>query len=281
MRQRRRRESDEPISHDRWLLSYSDFITLLFAFFVVLFASAYRDNQAIRKLSRAIHNGFQTLGAYRADESGSGGPYASLAADEDTNSSRIQNDQDTHNPATAGAATDMIKLKQQLEAAMGKELANHEMDLRVTPEGFVISLRELGFFNSGQADLIPGAGAKIVTIARILARPGLEIRVNGHSDDQPIHTAQFASNWELSTARAMSVLRLLVNDGGFDPTRISAAGFGEYRPAGDNSTPEGRRKNRRVDLVVLQSRVSPPSTDANPSKPSPNAKSASPTPPLQ
>lgn len=281
MRQRRRREADEQVSHDRWLLSYSDFITLLFAFFVVLFASTYRDNQAIRKLSRAIHNGFQTLGAYRADESGSGGPYASLAADEDTNTSRVHNDQDIHNLATAGVATDMLKLKQQLEAAMGKELASHEMDLQVTPEGFVISLRELGFFNSGQAELIPGAGAKIVTIAKILAKPGLEIRVNGHSDNQPIHTAQFDSNWELSTARAMSVLRLLVNDGGFDPTRISAAGFGEYRPLGDNSTPEGRRMNRRIDLVVLQTNDANPRADSHPPKPSPAGRFAAPASPSQ
>jgi len=274
---RRTRDAEESVNHDRWLLSYSDFITLLFAFFVVLFASAYRDNQAIRKLSRAIHNGFQTLGAFRADESGSGGPYASLAASEDTNTSRVHNDEDTHNPASAGASTDMLKLKQQLEAAMGKELANHEMDLQVTPEGFVISLRELGFFNSGQADLIPGAGAKIITIARILAKPGLEIRVNGHSDNQPIHTPQFASNWELSTARAMSVLRLLVNDGGFDPTRISAAGFGEYRPVADNSTPEGRKKNRRIDLIVLQSSATVPRSDSHPLKPSPNARFVSPS----
>jgi chemotaxis protein MotB len=137
---------------------------------------------------------------------------------------------------------------------MGKELANHEMVLDVTPEGFVISLKELGFFNSGESELLPGAGAKIVKIAKILSKPGLEIRVNGHSDDQPIHNAQFASNWELSTARAMSVLRLLVNDGGFDPTRVSAAGFGQYRPVADNSTPDGRRMNRRIDLIVLQVR---------------------------
>ena len=249
---RRRRFTEEHVNHDRWLLSYSDFITLLFAFFVVLFASVYRDNQSIRKLSRAIHNGFQTLGAFSNDESGSGGPYASLAADEDTDTSRVRNDVSNHNPASAGSAIDMLKLKQQLEAAMGKELANHEMVLDVTPEGFVISLKEMGFFNSGESELLPGAGAKIVKIAKILSKPGLEIRVNGHSDDQPIHNEQFASNWELSTARAMTVLRLLVNDGGFDPTRISAAGFGQYRPVADNSKPDGRRMNRRVDLVVLQ-----------------------------
>ena len=251
---RQRRYAEEHVSQDRWLLSYSDFITLLFAFFVVLFASAYRDNQAIRKLSRAIHNGFQTLGAFSTDKSGNGGPYASLTADQDIDTSRVPNDRINHNPASAGSATDMLKLKKELVAAMGKELANHEMVLDVTPEGFVISLKELGFFNSGESELLPGAGAKIVKIAKILSKPGLEIRVNGHSDDQPIHNAQFASNWELSTARAMSVLRLLVNDGGFDPTRVSAAGFGQYRPVADNSTPDGRRMNRRIDLIVLQVR---------------------------
>ena len=251
---RQRRYAEEHVSQDRWLLSYSDFITLLFAFFVVLFASAYRDNQAIRKLSRAINNGFQTLGAFSTDESGNGGHYASLTADQDIDTSRVPNDRINHNPASAGSATDMLKLKKELEAAMGKELANHEMVLDVTPEGFVISLKELGFFNSGESELLPGAGAKIVKIAKILSKPGLEIRVNGHSDDQPIHNAQFASNWELSTARAMSVLRLLVNDGGFDPTRVSAAGFGQYRPVADNSTPDGRRMNRRIDLIVLQVR---------------------------
>ena len=138
----------------------SDFITLLFAFFVVLFSSTYRDNQAIRKLSRAIHNGFQTLGAFSADESGSGGPYASLAEDQEINSSRVHNNEINHNPASAGSAADMLKLEQQLEATMGKELANHEMVLNVTPEGFVISLKELGFFNSGQDELLPGAGER-------------------------------------------------------------------------------------------------------------------------
>jgi chemotaxis protein MotB len=135
---------------------------------------------------------------------------------------------------------------------MGKELQNHEIVIGSTPEGFVISLRELGFFDSGQADLLPGAGEKIVRIAKILSKPGLEIRVTGHSDDQPIHTAQFRSNWELSTARAMSVLRLLVDEGGLDPTKLSASGFGEYKPIADNFTPEGRKMNRRVDLVVVQ-----------------------------
>ena len=85
----------------------------------------------------------------------------------------------------------------------------------------------------------------------MLTGHGLELRVEGHSDDQPIHNAQFSSNWELSTARAMAVLLYLVNSAGFDPTKISASGYGQYRSVADNATAEGRRMNRRVDLVVL------------------------------
>ena len=131
------------------------------------------------------------------------------------------------------------------------------MDTRVTPEGFVISLKELGFLASGQATLMPGAAEKIQRVARVLAKNGLDLRVEGHSDNQPIHTAQFQSNWELSTARAMAVMQLLVNNSGFDPGKISIAGYGQYRPLADNSTPEGRGTNRRVDLVVVASVPSP------------------------
>ena len=255
MRPRRQRHVEEALSHERWLVSYADFMTLLFAFFVVLFAATYRDNQSIRKLARAIHNGFQTMGAFSADESGSGGAYSTETPNADDNTSRVQNDKTPIQPASAGSVEDMLKLRKELEAAMGQELENHEVVLQVTPEGFVISLKELGFFNSGQAELLPGAAGKIEKIAKVLSKPGLEIRVEGHSDNQPIHNDQFRSNWELSTARAMAVLRLLVDDAGFDPKKLSASGYGEYRPVADNSTVEGRRMNRRVDLVVVQSKL--------------------------
>ena len=121
----------------------------------------------------------------------------------------------------------------------------------MTPEGFVISLHELGFFDSGEARLMPGAGDKIKRIAEVLMQYGLDMRVEGHTDDVPIHNAQFASNWDLSTARAMAVAMMLVNESGVDPQKISIAGYGQYHPAATNDTPEGRRANRRVDIVVV------------------------------
>jgi chemotaxis protein MotB len=260
VRERRRREAEEHTNHERWLVSYSDFVTLLFAFFVVLFATAYRDNQAMIRLSSAIHNGFQTLGAF------SGGtdqrPIAYFPAP-GTPADHAPRPNDPETVGARGATSspvDLIELRRQLEGAMGAELKNHEVDLRVTPEGFVISLHELGFLDSGQAVLLPGAAEKIERIARILDQRGLDLRVEGHSDNQPIHNAQFASNWELSTARAMTVLLLLVDQAGYDPSKVSISGYAQYRPLADDSTPEGRRQNRRVDLVVVGNALAPKRT---------------------
>lgn len=243
---RRRRHAEEHVSHERWLVSYADFVTLLFAFFVVLFAVTYKDNQAIRKLSKAIQKGFQTMGAFSSDESGSGGVYPTESTNPDPKEVK----------ATAAAANsvDVFALRSELEKIMGNELRTHQVTMQITPEGFIISLKELGFFDSGKAELRPGAQEKLARIAKVLSKPGLELRIEGHSDNEPIHNDEFKSNWELSTARAMTVLLMLVNERGFDPRHISASGYGEYRPTADNSTAEGRRANRRVDLVVLQRR---------------------------
>jgi chemotaxis protein MotB len=254
---RRRRRAEEHASHERWLVSYADFITLLFAFFVVLFASAFRDNHAIVTVSHAIHKGFDSMEAF----SNQNVVVYSLEPP-DAATLKKQNLEPGAPVARTISTPDLVALQRQLQSAMGAELKSHEVELRVTPEGFVISLKELGFFDSGQAQLLPGAAEKIRKIATILSQHNLDLRVEGHSDDQPIHTAAFRSNWELSTERAMTVLELLVNNAGFDPKRISVAGYGQYRPIADNTTPQGRRMNRRVDLVVVGA-TPPQSTSGN------------------
>jgi chemotaxis protein MotB len=259
-RSRRHAHADEHVGHERWLVSYADFITLLFAFFVVLFASAYKDSQEVRRVAQAIHAGFQQMGAF--DKGNNLPPPPPSMGEHD---------------GTAASAVDIEELRRQLQAAIGQEIKNHEVELRVTPEGFVISLREMGFFNSGQAILLPGAGDKIKRIANVLLQHGLVIRVEGNSDNQPIHNAQFRSNWELSTARAMAVLLLLVDDSGFDPKNISVAGYGEYRPIADNSTPEGRKQNRRVDLVVVASVAKASAAAAAMTQPPPAGAAPAPT----
>jgi chemotaxis protein MotB len=260
---RRRMPTEEPANHDRWLISYSDLITTLFAFFVVLFATSYRDKKAVQGLSQAIHAGFQSLEAFPGGlDNTASYPEVSPGPPVDRPyTQRTTAPGDSVAPpgsqASAAPPIDLAQLQKQLDEAMGQEMKKHEIDTHMTPEGFVISLKELGFFSSGQATLMPGAAEKIGRIAKVLAQQGLDLRVEGHSDNQPIHTAEFRSNWELSTARAMAVMLMLVNDSGIDPGRISVAGYGQYKPIADDATPEGRKMNRRVDLVVVANVASP------------------------
>jgi len=241
----------ESTNHDRWMVSYADFITVLFAFFVVLFASAYQENHSIKNVSKAIHYGFVDLESFSSTGGTSAAAPSQLLSDRSGSTHRTENVKSETSDATAATGIDIEELRGQLEAAIGRELKDGQVTMSVTPEGFVISLKDLGFFDSGQAILRPGAAEKIDRIARVLAQHGLYLRVEGHSDNQPIHTAQFDSNWELSTARAMAVLTLLINQSGLDPGRISLAGYGQYRPIADNASADGRKMNRRVDLVVV------------------------------
>jgi chemotaxis protein MotB len=146
---------------------------------------------------------------------------------------------------------DVAELQKKLSGALGKEIERQEVVLRMTPEGFVISLHELGFFDSGEARLLPGAADKIKRISGVLMQYGLDMRVEGHTDDVPIHNATFSSNWDLSIARASAVAMMLLNESSFDPKRMSIAGYAQYHPSASNETAEGRRANRRVDIVVL------------------------------
>ena len=240
---RRNRQTNDSVHHERWLVSYADFMTLLFALFVVLFASTYHDRQALERVSTAVRNGFQDLQVFSNGE-------AAVSAKDGASSSKVTS---TVN-ATASHRTggvDVVELQSKLYKALGKEIDRKEVVLHVTPEGFVISLHELGFFDSGQAKLLPGAADKIRRIATVLMQYGLDMRVEGHSDNVPIHNTQFQSNWDLSTSRASAVAMMLLDDAHFDPNRMAIAGYGQYHPSAPNDTPDGRRANRRVDIVIV------------------------------
>jgi chemotaxis protein MotB len=118
----------------------------------------------------------------------------------------------------------------------------------------VISLKEFGFFDSGSPRIKPEALPALDRIASILAVRTYRLRIEGHTDNVPIHTSQMASNWELSTARATELIRVLIIDHGFAPDRLSAAGYAQYRPVASNLTAQGRAQNRRVDIVILGAR---------------------------
>lgn len=258
----RRKKHAEHVNHERWLVSYADFITLLFAFFVVLYASSHVDNKKVAQVAAAIQGGFQQMGVFSGTAPGPAirdehAPPPSSAPGEMSRPELVRVVHDLSAKGGAGASgVPPSEIRKQLQDVLGKELKDHHVDLRLTPGGLVVSLREIGFFNSGEAMLLPQAEPTLAHVAAALAARNFELRVEGHTDDVPIHTSQYRSNWDLSTARATEVVNMLVSRYNFAPERISVGGYAQYRPIASNDTEEGRRKNRRIDLVIVS--TSPP-----------------------
>jgi chemotaxis protein MotB len=146
---------------------------------------------------------------------------------------------------------EVATLQQELQEALHKEIASHAIALHRESEGLVISLREFGFFDSGSASLRPDALPALDRIASILAVRTCRVRIEGHTDNIPIHTPQMPSNWELSTARSTELVRLLLVRHRFLPERLSAAGYAEFHPIVSNDTPKAGLRIGRVDLVIL------------------------------
>jgi chemotaxis protein MotB len=261
----KRQRHEGHVNHERWLVSYADFVTLLFAFFVVLYASAQVDKHKMARLALAIEGAFSQLGVFQG--SAPGAPLDPQPAASGTGEKKqigsptlvepVRANVPVNATSTGASNADLAALKRELESALSAEFKRHEIVLRPGPEGLVISLSELGFFDSGSAQMRPDAQAAFARLAKLLVDHQFDLRVEGHTDNVPIHTPQFRSNWELSTARAVEVIKMLITSYGCPATRLSAAGYGEFHPIADNSTVAGRQQNRRVDLVVLADRHRP------------------------
>jgi chemotaxis protein MotB len=145
----------------------------------------------------------------------------------------------------------MAKLQKELEQVLGPEIKKGEVALKAGHGGLVVSLREVGFFDSGSAEVKLKSEPVVARIAKSLNARRFNVRIEGHTDNVPIHTDRFASNWELSTARATEVAKLFITRYGFPPESLSAAGFAEFHPAAPNDTEKGRSLNRRVDIVIV------------------------------
>ena len=211
IRRFRNNEPDEQ-HRDRWLISYADLVTLLLALFIVMYAASDHER------ARQIAAGF-------ASESGGAGilPGSSDVASRDNVARRILED----------------------------PVLSAKTKMQQTERGLIVSLSEAGFFAPGDAALSPDADAAIAALAEALKATPMPVRVEGHTDSTPISNSRYPSNWELSTARASSVLARLI-DRGIAPERLSAAGYAGFQPAADNATADGRARNRRVDVIVVE-----------------------------
>ena len=248
----RKKKAEEHENLERWLVSYADFITLLFAFFVTMYASSRVDEN---KMGSAVESLQRALGAVIAV------PVPSRQAGVFHDFSNPV--QVTIVPISAPHAREVEKLAQELkkriEGPQGKGANKagakaYQVSFLLQERGLVIRVSDQFFFHTGEAAIRPEVQPFLKTLGQTLQGVNNSIRIEGHTDNVPINTAQFPSNWELSTARATTIIRYFLTNFQFDPQKLSAAGYGEHRPVAANDTQEGRDQNRRVDVVILNSK---------------------------
>ena len=245
----RKKAHEKEANHERWLVSYADFITLLFAVFVTLYAMSQTDKKKVEEVVASMRDsfGYSVLNAPPTKPSViSAGSMSVVPSMRKTTTSS-----NSLKKKSKGSEQDFKATKASIEAYLMKTRAQDKVSVTINQRGLVVSLKEAGFFDSGSATLKQSSYALLNDVVESLASYSNGIRVEGHTDNVPISSLAFPSNWELSAARATNVVQYLTKQGDFEPSNISATGYGEYRPVAENDSDEGRRKNRRVDLVLL------------------------------
>jgi chemotaxis protein MotB len=251
MARRRSHESHE--NHERWLVSYADFITLLFAFFVVMFASSQTDKSRAKQISEAVEKALadgKSLGVPPAVAKILGG----TIDDKGQGNAQMKGPGGAQRAAKEAPPEDVVELMPSLKvlsSTLQQEIKDGKVEVNLQPRGLVVSLKQTAFFPSGTDVIDPTTAPIVAKLAEALNAVGNPLRIEGHTDSVPIHTARFRSNWELSAARAIAMMELLVTRFGVDRSRLAITGYADNSPEAANDTPEGRAKNRRVDVVIM------------------------------
>ncbi|MBI3803023.1 MAG: OmpA family protein [Nitrospirae bacterium] len=224
----RKKKHEEHENMERWLVSYADFITLLFAFFVVMYSTSSVHEGKYRAVADSINSAFHPIVAF--------------------SSSNIR-------LTTKATGSEMfnvgLNLYRKFEEKANKIDPSGRIKVIREGRGIVIRISESLAFETGQAELLPTFAQALDPIAELIAEAPNAIQVEGHTDNIPIRTPYYPSNWELSAARATQIVRYFVEHHAMDPTRFSVAGYAEFRPISTNDTLEGRAKNRRIEIVLL------------------------------
>ncbi len=253
-----RKKQAAPENHERWLVSYADFITLLFAFFVVMFASSQTDKAKASQVSAAVREALEK-GQF-------GGAVAGLLG-RTVNAKKPPKGTSPTPPTPPVGKGDLAGSLETLSKALAPEIEAGKVKVTLEARGLVISLREAAFFPSGDDTILPSADESLQKIAAAIQKLPNTVRLEGHTDSVPIHTPRFHSNWDLSAARGIAVLNLLADHFHIPTEKLSIAGFADTEPVESNDSPEGRSHNRRVDIVI----VNPDGLEiqSRPPKPSP------------
>lgn len=245
MARKKRPAPHEEEASEAWLLPYSDLMTLLLALFICLFAISQTDETKMTQMAQAFSSAFNLGGPSFFNQVG---PAA-------TNSHDVISDDDNGSVEAYLAENKQLEdVKKQLDEYIEQNNMQQELSTELSEEGLMIRIKEQALFPSGSADLLPESQRIAPAIAALLAPISQRVMVTGHTDNVPISTPQFPSNWELSTMRALNFMKfIMAQDARLNPARFSALGASEYRPMGSNDTEEGRASNRRVEVMIARS----------------------------
>ncbi len=250
-----RKKREEHENHERWLVSYADFITLLFAFFVVMFATSQTDKAKAQQVSESVKKALEgesfksvvsvilggaidNKGQGNAQRKGPGGAVASTVLTKRTT--------EPSNTQVAELLPSLTVLSKELD----QEIKSGKLQLSMGARGLIISFTQAALFPSGGDAIAPDNVKTIRKIAEAINQIPNPVRMEGHTDAVPIHNSRFRSNWELSAARSIALLELLTSMD-VSKDRLSIAGYADTAPVDDNLTEQGRQKNRRVDIIIL------------------------------
>lgn len=246
----RKKKPEEHENLERWLITYADLITLLLAFFILMYTMSKQDSKKYQEVAAHLKAIFS-------------GSHAILATGNVAGKAPIE-------LSFKGGAENVAALKEQLEKELreigdkGAADGMQNISLVSDERGLVVRAMEKAFFDTGKADLTSRARSALDGIAPVLVGMPNHVRVEGHTDNVPISTSEFRSNWELSVRRATEVVRYLVERRHFPPDRISASGYAEYRPIASNDTPEDRATNRRIEIIIVNVAENKPKAPAAP-----------------
>jgi chemotaxis protein MotB len=242
-RSRRNRPTEEHDNHDRWLVSYADFITLMFAFFVVMYALSSVNEGKFRILSDSLNNAFRSI------SNGDGGQLLLITPGAPPLPVPVARPDKGADETRMRQRKKMRDMAKDIMQALAPLVREGKVRVLETDRGVTVEINDSVLFSPGQARLETLSVSALEAVARVLADNDFPITIEGHTDNIPINTVQFPSNWELSAMRATTVLRLFANNGVL-PGRLTAIGYGEQRAVETNDSVEGRARNRRVTILI-------------------------------
>ena len=243
MAKKKRGKKHEEEASEAWLLPYSDLMTLLLALFIALFAISQTDQTKLQALAQAFTAAFNIGGPSFFEGAG---PNMSMQRE-------VMSSEDAGNDAYIKENQSLENIKEQLDQYIEQNQLQEELSTQMEEEGLMIRIKEKALFPSGSAELVEESQRIGPIVAGLLAAVPERVLISGHTDTDPINTAQCPSNWELSYVRAMTFMKFLLSiNANLNPARFSAIGYGEYRPIAPNDTAENKQKNRRVEILIAR-----------------------------